>query len=322
MNTKTNTNNELLTLKTVSDLTKFLTAIDKADNAETTRFNETENAVNLLKVLRTQYSTLQHGNATGVPNAGELPNCIYKPVIQSLYDGKKQTAELENREFNLNFEAYRDNQVRQLKFYIETGELYNRKKETLQEKATVKIDKLEKKAEAEAAKAAAAKAKAAKAAEAKAKAEAEAEAAKAKAEALASNTEAASENINTVDEAESFISLAEAAEAAEAEAEAEAEAAEAAKLAEAKAAKLAEAEAAKAEATRVKLVEAKAKAEALARGKADNKKSEPKLDFKVLNFSQDCKDTALMILEELEREATSAPELLYLAKLILDKYNK
>ena len=118
MNTQANTNNELLTLKTVSDLTKFLTAIDKADNAETTRFNETENAVNLLKVLRTQYSTLQHGNATGVPNAGELPNSIYKPVIQSLYDGKKQAAELENREFTLQFESYRDFQVKELKFYI------------------------------------------------------------------------------------------------------------------------------------------------------------------------------------------------------------
>jgi hypothetical protein len=321
MNTQLNTSNELLTLKTVSDLTKFLTALDTADNAESTRFYETEKAVSLLKVLRGQYSTLQHGNATGVASVGELPNCIYKPVIQSLYDAKKINAELENRDFNLNFEGYRDNQVRQLKYYIETGELFNRKKETQQEKALMNIAKLEKKLAAEAKAAEAAKAKAAKAAEAKAKAEAEAEAAKAKAEALASNTEAAAENINTVDEAEAFISLAEAAEAAEVEAEAEAEAAKAAKLAEAKAAKVAEAEAAKAEATRVKLAEAKAKAEALTRGKASNTKNEPKLDFKVLNFSQDCKDTASMLLTDLEKDC-SAPELLYLAKLILDKYNK
>jgi hypothetical protein len=321
MNALLNTNNELLTLKTVSDLTKFLTAIDKADNAEITRFNETETAVNLLKVLRGQYSTLQHGNATSAPNAGELPNSIYKPVIQSLYDAKKLNAELEVREFTLNFEGYRDSQVKALKFYLETGELFNRKKETLQERATIKIDKLEKKATAEAKAAEAAKAKAAKAAEAKAKAEAKAAEAKAKAEALASNTEAASENINTVDEAESFLNLASEAEAAEAEAEAEAEAAKAAKVAEAEAAKVAEAEAAKAEATRAKLAEAKAKAEALARGKASNNKNEPSLNFKTTNFSQDCKDTALMLLIELEREA-SAAELLYLAKLILDKYNK
>jgi Tfp pilus assembly protein FimV len=321
VNTQTNTNNELLTLKTVSDLTKFLNAIDKADSAEITRFNETEQAVNLLKILRGQFSTLQHGNATSVPNAGELPNSIYKPVIQSLYDAKKLNAEIENREFTLQFESYRDFQVKALKFYIETGEIFNRKKETLQEKAAVKIAILEKKAAAEAKAAEAAKAKAAKAAEAKAEAEAKAAEAKAKAEALASNTEAAAENINTVDEAESFISLAEAAEAAEAEAEAEAEAAEAAKLAEAKAAKLAEAEAAKAEATRVKLAEAKAKAEALARGKASNTKADPKLDFKTMNFSKDCKDTASMLLTDLEKDC-SAPELLYLAKLILDKYNK
>jgi chemotaxis protein histidine kinase CheA len=313
--------NELQTLKTVSDLTKFLTAIDKADAAEITRFSETETAVNLLKVLRTQYSTLQHGNATSAPNAGELPNSIYKPVIQSLYDTKKINAELENREFTLQFESYRDFQVKALKFYIETGEIFNRKKETLQEKAMVSIKKLEAKLVAEVK--AEAKAKAEAEAKAKAKAEADAKAAEAKAaEAKAkAEAEAASENINTADEAESFLSLVSEAEAAANDAEVEAAKAEAAKVAEAEAAKVAEAEAAKAEATRVKLAEAKAKAETLARGKASNNKTEPSLNFKTTNFSQDCKDTGAMLLIELEREA-SAPELLYLAKLILDKYNK
>jgi pyruvate/2-oxoglutarate dehydrogenase complex dihydrolipoamide acyltransferase (E2) component len=313
---------ELQSLKTVSDLTKFLTAIDKADNAEITRFNETENAINLLKILRTQYSTLQHGNATSEASIGELPNAIYKPVIQGLYDGKKQTAELENREFTLNFEGYRDNQVRQLKYFIETGELFNRKKETQQEKAAVKIASLEKKAAAEAKAAEAAKAKAAKAAEAKAKAEAKAAEAKAKADALLIDAQEAADAMNENGGVEEFLTLADAQEAAQEEAEADAAEAKAAKLAEAEAAKLAEAEAAKAEATRIKLAEARLKAEALARGKASNNKTEPKLNFKTMNFSQDCKDTAASILEELEREATSAPELLYLAKLILDKYNK
>jgi hypothetical protein len=322
MNTQFNTTNELLTLKTVSDLTKFLTAIDTADNAESTRFYETEKAINLLKILRGQYSTLQHGNATGAANVGELPNAIYKPVIQGLYDNKKQVAELENREFTLQFEGYRDNQVRQLKYYIETGELFNRKKETQQEKALVNIAKLDKKAAAEAAKAEAAKAKAAKAAEVKAKAEAKAAEAKAKADALLAEAQEAADAMNENGGVEEFLTLADAQEAAEVEAEADAAEAEAEAKTEAKAKAEAKAAEAKAAEAKAKVAEARLKAEALARGKADNKKSEPSLNFKTTNFSQDCKDTASMILEELEREATSAAELLYLAKLILDKYNK
>ena len=321
MNTKPNANNELVTLKTVSDLTKFLTAIDTADNAEITRFNETENAISLLKVLRGQFSTLQHGNATSVANVGELPNCIYKPVIQSLYDTKKINAELENREFNLNFEGYRDNQVRQLKFYIETGELYNRKKETLQEKAAVKIDKLEKKAAAEAKAAEAAKAKAAKAAEAKAKAEAKAAEAKAKADALLIDAQNAADAMDENGGVEEFLTLADAQEAAADDAQEAAAEAKAKAKAEAEAAKAEAEAAAKAKAAADKLAEAKAKAKTLSAGKADNKKSEPSLDFKTTNFSQDCKDTAVMLLTDLEKDC-SAPELLYLAKLILDKYNK
>jgi hypothetical protein len=321
MNAQSITNNELLTLKTVSDLTKFLTAIDKADSAEITRFNETEKAIGFLKILRGQYSTLQHGNATSAANVGELPNCIYKPVIQSLYDSKKQTAELENREFNLNFEGYRDNQVRQLKFYIETGELYNRKKETLQEKAAVKIAKLEKELKAEQAKQA--KAEQAKADADAAKAKADADAAKAKADAEQTIDEVHTimdENPQGADAIkDDLFDIIESAEKSIIDTDADA--------AKAKAdAVKADAIKAKADAdvdkTKKELDKVKAKLATLSAPKAENNKNDPKLDFKVLNFSQDCKDTALMILEELEREATSAPELLYLAKLILDKYNK
>jgi hypothetical protein len=321
MNKQLNTNNELVTLQTVSDLTKFLTSLDKADSAETTRFNETEQAVSLLKVLRTQYSTLQHGNSTGAANVGELPNCIYKPVIQSLYDTKKQTAELENREFTLNFEGYRDNQVKALKFYLETGELFNRKKETLQEKTAVKIASLEKKAAAEAKAAEAAKAKAAKAAEAKAKAEAKAAEAKVKADALLIDAQTAADAMDENGGVEEFLTLADAQEAAADDAQEAAAEAKAKAKAEAEAAKAEAEAAAKAKAAADKLAEAKAKAEALTRGKASNNKNEPSLDFKTLNFSQDCKNTALMLLSDLEKDC-SAPELLYLAKLILDKYNK
>ena len=320
MNTQLNATNELLTLKTVSDLTKFLTAIDKADTAELTRFNETENAVNLLKVLRQQYTTLQHGNATGVPNAGELPNAIYKPVIQSLYDAKKQTAELENREFTLQFESYRDFQVKALKYYIETGELFNRKKETLQEKAAIKIAKLEKELKAEQAKLAKA-----------AKAKADADAAKAKADADAAKAKADAEQ--TIDEVHSImdenpqgadaikddlIDIIESAEKTIVNADADAIKAKAD-------AEQADAEQAKADAdvnkTKKELDKVKAKLANLTAGKADNKKSEPSLNFKTTNFSQDCKDTGVMLLTDLEKDC-SAPELLYLAKLILDKYNK
>jgi hypothetical protein len=320
MNTQTNTNNELLTLKTVSDLTKFLNAIDTADNAETTRFYETEKAINLLKVLRGQYSTLQHGNATGVPNAGELPNSIYKPVIQSLYDTKKINAELENREFTLNFEGYRDNQVRQLKFYIETGELFNRKKETQQEKALINIKKLDAKLAAEKKKAEKLAAEKAKADKAKAEAEAEAEKAKAEADEMIDDVhEFMDNNPQGADAIKAeLIEIIDDAEAAIAEAEL-------AKVDATKAAEKVNTELSKVDTevvnTEAKLEKAKNKLANLTAGKASNTKAEPKLDFKVLNFSQDCKDTALMLLTDLEKDC-SAPELLYLAKLILDKYNK
>jgi hypothetical protein len=315
-------NNELATLKTVSDLTKFLSAIDTADTAEATRFYETEKAIGLLKLLRGQYATLQDGRSKDKEAAaGELPAVIYLSVIEGMYNKKKAFAEVEKQEFTLKYESYRDFQVRQLKYYIETGELLNNKKSTLQERAAVKIDNLEKQAKAEAAKLAKAAEAKAKAEAAKAEAEAKAAEAKAEAEAAAKAAEAAADNINTKDEAEAFLSIVEQSEAA---AEAEAEAAADAKAkaeAEAAAAKAEAEAAAKAKAAADKLAEAKAKAAALTRGKAENKKSEPSLDFKTLNFSQDCKDTAVMLLTELEREA-SAPELLYLAKLILDKYNK
>ena len=73
--------------------------------------------------------------------------------------------------------------------------------------------------------------------------------------------------------------------------------------------------------TKKELDKVKAKLATLSAPKADNNKSEPSLNFKVLNFSQDCKDTGAMLLTDLEKDC-SAPELLYLAKLILDKYNK
>lgn len=147
-----NTKIESVTLATTTNLTGLLTSLDFADQAELTRFNETEKAENFLKLLRQQYSSLQHGSVKGKPAAGELPNAIYIPVIKGLYDTKAANAIENGVEFAMKYENFRDAQIKQLKFYIETGELFNRKKETLQEKAMVAIDKLEKKLKAEQAK--------------------------------------------------------------------------------------------------------------------------------------------------------------------------
>ena len=128
-------------------------ALDAADLAETARFNNTENAIQLLKPLRAQYSTIQDGRSKGKkPAAGELPAVIYFEVIQSIYNKKKTIADEQKLEFTLNYGHYRDFQVKQLKYYIETGDLLNNKKSTLQERVLVAIDKLEKKLKAEQAK--------------------------------------------------------------------------------------------------------------------------------------------------------------------------
>jgi colicin import membrane protein len=315
-------NNESVTINTTSTLNAFLSSLEAADFAESARFYETEKAINLLKLLRGQYATLQDGRSKDKEAAaGELPAVIYLSVIEGMYNKKKAFAEVENQEFTLKYESYRDFQVRQLKYYIETGELLNNKKSTLQERAAVKIDKLEKQAKAEAAKLAKAAEAKAKAEAAKAEAEAKAAEAKAKADALLADAQEAADAMDENGGVEEFLILADAQEAAADDAQEAAAEAKAKAEAEAAAAKAEAEAAAKAKAAADKLAEAKAKAKTLSAGKADNKKTEPSLNFKTTNFSQDCKDTAQMILTELENDA-SAPELLYLAKLILDKYNK
>jgi pyruvate/2-oxoglutarate dehydrogenase complex dihydrolipoamide acyltransferase (E2) component len=307
MNTKT----EINTINTSELVFNFIQQIEMVDVHELARFEAQEKSVGFLRLLRNQYSTIQHGNAKQI-KAGELPHIIALEAVTRLWESKDRNGDF------INFKEY---QMKQLKYYIETGEIYTRKREVLQEKAAVNIDKLAKKAAAEAKAAEAAKAKAAKAAEAKAKAEAKAVEAKAKADALLAEAQEAADAMNENGGVEEFLTLADAQEAAEAEAEAEAAEAKAEAEAEVKAKAEAKAAEAKAAEAKAKVAEARLKAEALARGKASNNKTEPSLNFKTTNFSQDCKDTASMILKELERDA-SAPELLYLAKLILDKYNK
>ena len=317
MNTKT----ESVTLNTTSTLNAFLSSLETADFAEATRFYETDKAIGLLKLLRGQYATLQDGRSKDKESAaGELPAAIYLNVIEGMYNKKKAFAEVEKVEFTLKYESYRDFQVRSLKYYIETGDLLNNKKSTLQERVMVAIDKLEKKLKVEQAKAEKLRLEKEKADAIQAKADADAIQAKADAE------QTIDEVHNIMDEnpqgadaiKDDLIDIIETAEKSIVDADADAIQAKAD-------AEKADAEKAKADAdvnkTTEKLTKAKDKLANLSAGKADNKKSEPSLDFKTTNFSQDCKDTAAMLLVELEREA-SAPELLYLAKLILDKYNK
>ena len=320
MNAQTN-KTESVTLDTTTTLHNFLLALDAADVAEVTRFNNTENAIQLLKPLRAQYSTLQDGRSKGKkPAAGELPAVIYFSVIESIYNEKKLIAEQSKLDFNLKYESYRDFQVRSLKYYIETGDLLNNKKSTLQERAMVAIDKLEKKLKVEQAKAEKLRLEKEKADAIKAKADADAIKAKADAEQTIDEVHTImDENPQGADAIkDDLIDIIETAEKSIVDADADAIKAKAdAEQADAIKAK-ADADVSK---TTEKLTKAKDKLANLSAGKADNKKSEPSLDFKTTNFSQDCKDTAQMILTELENDA-SAAELLYLAKLILDKYNK
>ena len=310
--------NENITLKTTSDLTAFLYALDRADSAETERFNETEKALGLLKALRTQYKSLQHGNAKKL-NPGELPSAIYVPVIKGLYESKESAAKTKGEEFTLKFENFRDFQVRSLKFYLETGELFNRKKDTLQERAMIAIDKLEKKLAADKAKAEKLKAEQVKAeAEAKAKAEAEAKV-KAEAEEIIDDVHTLMDNDPQGADAikDELFDIIDDAEASIAEAELEKiEAAKAADKAEAEAAKAAD----KAEATKTKLNNAKNKLANLSRGsrgKADNNESNP--DLSKATFSQDCKTRMTELLDDLESEFSEA-ELLCLAGLIRARF--
>jgi hypothetical protein len=320
MNAQTN-KVESVTLDTTATLHNFLLALDAADVAEVARFNNTENAIQLLKPLRAQYSTLQDGRSKGKkPAAGELPAVIYFSVIESIYNEKKLIAEQAKIDFNLKYESYRDFQVRSLKYYIETGDLLNNKKSTLQERVMVAIDKLEKKLKVEQAKAEKLRLEKEKADAKKTKADADAIKAKADAEQTIDEVHTIMDGNPQGADAikDDLIDIIETAEKSIVDADADAIKAKAD-------AEKADAEKAKADAdvnkTTEKLTKAKDKLANLSAGKADNKKSEPSLNFKTTNFSQDCKDTGAMLLTELEKDA-SAPELLYLAKLILDKYNK
>lgn len=306
MNNKTENN----TINASELVFNFIQQVELVDTHELARFEAQEKSVGFLKLLRNQYNTIQHGNAIQL-KAGELPHTIALEAVTRLWDSKDRSGAF------VNFKEY---QMKQLKYYIETGEIYTRKREVLQERAMIAIDKLEKKLTAEKAKLDKAKQAADKATEVKAKAET-------KAAQVNAESEQVIEEICTIIDDDpqgasavqsELLGVIDDAQAAQAAADAHAAQAAADKAAADKAAADAQTAADK---TKKELDKVKAKLANLSAPKAENNKSDPKLDFKTTNFSQDCKDTASMLLTELEREA-SAAELLYLAKLILDKYNK
>jgi hypothetical protein len=309
------------TIQTADILFGFISEMSMSDKFEQLRFNATEKSDQWLQLLRKQYATVQHGNSKGKPKAGELPNTLVRSETQRLYDSLKKVAELENREFKCSYETFYTEQHRLISFYLRTGKVKNRAKATLIADALDQQSTFEKQLLAD-------QIKLDKANQAAAQAAADKAAADAQAAQAAAESEQVIEDICTIIDDDpqgasavqsELLGVIDDAQAAQAAADAQAAQAAADKV---KADKVQVQAQAAADKTKKELDKVKAKLATLSAPKAENNKTEPKLDFKTMNFSQDCKDTASMILEELEREATSAPELLYLSKLILDKYNK
>jgi len=295
-----NKNNENTTIKFSDTLFTFIDNVEQSDNASTLATQTNELAQAALTVLCKQYEKLQSGRSKNkTPGAGEMPFNMALMVIDRLYDAHERKISKEN---------FQDRQIKMLKQAL-IDKVLPKKVAVLT--ANQLVNKYEK--ELKAAQELAAKAvKDAQAAQEKAtqaaqnKAAKDAQAAQAiKEAAVSGDTEIVTDKIIETMQAEKAVK----------------DATKAVKDTT-KAVNDAQTQVSKAQ---NKLDSAKEKAnqpvkEASA-GKADSTQSDPKLDFKTTNFSQDCKDTASMLLIELEREA-SKPELLYLAKLILDKYNK
>jgi len=309
------------TIQTADILFGFISEMSMSDKFEQLRFNATEKSDQWLQLLRKQYATVQHGNSKGKPIAGELPNALVKSETKRLYDSLKTAAILEKREFKCSYETFYTEQHKLISFYLRTGKVKNRAKATLIADALEQQSTFEKQLAAQ-------KAIADKAALDKKKADADAVKAFANADAVKADADAViievsdlidsnpthadavkSELVDIVDAVKADVVKADAVKA------------DAVKIADKAALDKKKADA-DVNTTKRELDKVKTKLANLSAPKAENNKNEPSLNFKTTNFSQDCKDTAAMILEELEREATSAAELLYLAKLILDKYNK
>ena len=308
-----NTKIESVTLDTTTTLHNFLLALDAADVAEVARFNNTESAIQLLKPIRAQYSTLQDGRSKGKkPAAGELPAVIYFSVIESIYNFKKQAAEEQKQEFTLKYDSYRDFQVKQLKYYIETGDLLNNKKSTLQERALIAIDKLEKKLKAEQAKLD--------------KAKIDADKAKVKADKAAADKAETVAKVETIvnDVLEVFDTNPQGADAIKEELQNTITAAEFLQkhaIETDKAAQTEKVQAEKVQAVAEKTVDTVTKQLEKAKAKLSAPKVEPKPDLNNIEFSKDCRAEMTDVLNAMVA-TYSEVELLCLASIINKRFKK
>lgn len=291
---------ENTTIQFSETLFTFIDNVEQSDNASTLATQTNDLAQAALTVLCKQYEKLQNGKSKNkTPAPGEMPFNMALMVIDRLYD---------THERKCTRESFQDRQVKMLKQALIDKVLPKKIAVLTANQLITKYEKELKAAQEIAAKAIkdaqAAQDKVTQAAQDKATKDAQAAQA-VKEAAISGDTDIVTDKIVETIQAGKVVK----------------EADKAVKEAD-KAVKDAQVQVAK---TQAKLDNAKEKAKQSSKptsaGKADNTQTDPKLNFKTVNFSQDCKEMASMLLIELEREA-SAPELLYLAKLILDKYNK
>ena len=310
-----NKNNEKLTIQTTNDLFIFIEGVDNADHHARQHAHYSEQAKLAITALQAQYVDVQDLRDNTPAKAGILPNSITRAVITRLWDSKLATLD-QSGDIAQKQQNHLDHWFKVIKASILYGMPHTQSIKILQEGLVKQHDALVKKLAADKAKAE--------------KAEKDAAAAKAKADkqAAAAKTAQARADFDAMIEA-ATRGLTAQKEASEAQKEADyvnevIESTENAlekieqKLATTQ--KQADKKAA-AKKTVPAATPATPATPATSAGNASNNQQDPKLDFMTSNFSKDCKETAEMLLVELEREA-SAPELLYLAKLILDKYNK
>ena len=314
MNTQTNTI-EQVTMNAHAMVSGFLTNINAADDFDVLRFNATEKSNEFLKLIRAQYTCLEDARFTKseTKQVGALPHAVYKAVILELYENRKKLAAELGRDFSCIFENFYDAQRQVLAKYIRTGEIKNRKKETLIADAIAEENRLEKKLIADMAKAE--KLAAEKLAADKAKAEAEAEKIKSEADEIINDVhEFADFDPSAADAIKSDLcDILDDAEASIAEAElSKADAIKTANKVTIEA-KKAEAEVVK---TTEKLAKTKAKLANLSAGK-----SEPSPSLNIIEFSKDCREMMVDVLNEMVKDYSDV-ELLCLSTLINKRFKK
>ena len=292
---------ENTTIQFSETLFTFIDNVEQSDNASTLATQTNELAQAALTVLCKQYEKLQNGKSKNkTPAPGEMPFNMALMVIDRLYDTHERKITREN---------FQDRQVKLIKQAL-IDKVLPKKVAVLT--ANQLITKYEK--ELKAAQEIAAKAiKDAQAAQDKVTQAAQDKTVKDTQAAQAVKEAAISGDTDTV--TDKIIDAMQADKAVK-------EADKAVKEAD-KAVKDAQAQVTK---TQAKLDNAKEKAKQppkpASAGKSDSSQQDPKLDFMTMNFSKDCKEEATRMLAEIEADyKPSKPEMLMLAKLILDKYN-